>query len=166
MDLWKYGINDFSKCLNIWIFEIHINEINCLLVHVVIVHVHLQLCDGTKFERRGLDLSDWIGLLDFWMSMKIKMAAETWGPTDFKFSVVHHWWTALIIFLINHADVKIKYKTYLYSARTDGWEGSDGGASPHKERDLILLQNKAAIQRLRERFIIWYSRLCSVFVLL
>ena len=26
---------------------------------------HLQLCEGTKFERRGLDLSDWIGLLDF-----------------------------------------------------------------------------------------------------
>ena len=38
---------------------------------------HLQLCEGTKFERRGLDLSDWRGLLDFWRRMKIKMAAVT-----------------------------------------------------------------------------------------
>ena len=50
---------------------------------------HLQLCEGTKFERRGLDLSDWRGLLDFWRRMKIKMAAVTWGPIDLKFSVVH-----------------------------------------------------------------------------
>ena len=27
---------------------------------------HLQLCGGTSFERRGLDLSDKRGLLDFW----------------------------------------------------------------------------------------------------
>ena len=38
---------------------------------------HLQLCEGTKFERRGLDLSDWRGLLD--------------------------WCIVLIIFFINHA---------------------------------------------------------------
>ena len=38
---------------------------------------HLQLCEETKFERRGLDLSDWRGLLDFWRRMKIKMAAVT-----------------------------------------------------------------------------------------
>ena len=29
------------------------------------------------FERRGLDLSDWRGLLDFWRRIKIKMAAVT-----------------------------------------------------------------------------------------
>ena len=38
---------------------------------------HLQLFEGTKFERRGLDLSDWRGMLDFWRRMKIKMAAVT-----------------------------------------------------------------------------------------
>ena len=38
---------------------------------------HLQLCEGTRFERRGLDLSDWRGLLDFWRRMKIKLAAVT-----------------------------------------------------------------------------------------
>ena len=32
---------------------------------------------GTRFERRGLDLSDRRGLLDFWRRMKIKMAAVT-----------------------------------------------------------------------------------------
>ena len=38
---------------------------------------HLLLCEGTRFERRGLDLSDWRGLLDFWRRMKFKMAAVT-----------------------------------------------------------------------------------------
>ena len=32
---------------------------------------------GTRVERRGLDLSDWRGLLDFWRRMKIKLAAVT-----------------------------------------------------------------------------------------
>ena len=50
---------------------------------------HLQLCEGTKFERRGLDVSDWRGLLDFWRRMKIKMAAVILGLIDLKFSVVH-----------------------------------------------------------------------------
>ena len=38
---------------------------------------HLQLCEGTRFERRGLDLGDWRGLLDFWRRMTKKMAAVT-----------------------------------------------------------------------------------------
>jgi len=38
---------------------------------------HLQLCGGTRFERRGLDLSDKRGLLDFWRRMKMKLAAVT-----------------------------------------------------------------------------------------
>ena len=38
---------------------------------------HLQLCGGTGFERRGLDLSDKRGLLDFWRRMKMKLAAVT-----------------------------------------------------------------------------------------
>ena len=38
---------------------------------------HLQLCGGTSFERRGLDLSDKRGLLDFWRRMKMKLAAVT-----------------------------------------------------------------------------------------
>ena len=36
---------------------------------------HLQLCGGTRFEQRGLDLSDKRGLLDFWRRMKMKLAA-------------------------------------------------------------------------------------------
>ena len=39
--------------------------------------LNANLSEGTKFERRGLDLSDWRGLLDFWRRMKIKMAAVT-----------------------------------------------------------------------------------------
>ena len=38
---------------------------------------HLLLCERTRFERRGLDLFDWRGLLDFWRRMKFKMAAVT-----------------------------------------------------------------------------------------
>ena len=29
---------------------------------------HLQQCEGTVFERRGIDLSNWRGVLDFWTS--------------------------------------------------------------------------------------------------
>jgi len=38
---------------------------------------HLELCDGTAFERRGLDLSDWRGKLEFWRRMTKKMATVT-----------------------------------------------------------------------------------------
>ena len=34
---------------------------------------HLQLCEGTRFERRGPDLEDWRGLLDFWRRMTKKI---------------------------------------------------------------------------------------------
>ena len=49
---------------------------------------HLQLCGGTSFERRGLDVSDKRGLLDFWRRMKMKLAAVTWGTINLDFSVV------------------------------------------------------------------------------
>ena len=38
---------------------------------------HLDESKLVRFERRGLDLTDWRGLLDFWRRMKIKMAAVT-----------------------------------------------------------------------------------------
>ena len=38
---------------------------------------HLELCDGTAFERKGLDLSDWRGKLEFWRRMTKKMATVT-----------------------------------------------------------------------------------------
>ena len=36
---------------------------------------HLEECAGCKFERRGLDLSGWVGLVMFWRRMIAKLAA-------------------------------------------------------------------------------------------
>ena len=47
------------------------------IIFTIQINAHIQLCEGTRFERRGLDLTDWRGLLDFWRRMKIKMAAVT-----------------------------------------------------------------------------------------
>ena len=57
----------------------HVNNMRCRLCSQDSdeTQEHLQLCEGTRFERRGLDLSDWRGLLDFWRRMKFKMAAVT-----------------------------------------------------------------------------------------
>ena len=38
---------------------------------------HLELCEGTRHERRGLDMKEERGLLDFWRRMKFKLAAVT-----------------------------------------------------------------------------------------
>ena len=38
---------------------------------------HLELCAGTRHERRGLDMGEESGLLDFWRRMKFKLAAVT-----------------------------------------------------------------------------------------
>ena len=46
---------------------------------------HLEICEGTGYERRGLDMSGWRGILDFWRRMtsrlqdfkKTKLAAAT-----------------------------------------------------------------------------------------
>ena len=59
---------------------------------------HLQLCEGTKFERRGLDLSDWRGLLDFWRRMKIRKATS-YRPVDVDLLEV-----LIICISVNHAD--------------------------------------------------------------
>ena len=57
----------------------HVNDMSCRLCSQDSdeTQEHLLLCEGTRFERRGLDLSDWRGLLDFWRRMKFKMAAVT-----------------------------------------------------------------------------------------
>ena len=57
----------------------HVNNMGCRLCSSDSdeTQEHLELCEGTRFERRGLDLSDWRGLLDFWRRMKIKLAAVT-----------------------------------------------------------------------------------------
>ena len=60
---------------------------------------------GPSLRRRGLDLSDWRGMLDFWRRMKIKMAAYTrGGPIDLNLSVVKesHYMQSI------YADDKIK----------------------------------------------------------
>ena len=36
---------------------------------------HIETCGGCKFERRGLDLSGWVGLVMFWRRMIAKLAA-------------------------------------------------------------------------------------------
>ena len=38
-------------------------------------HEHIETCGGCKFERRGLDLSGWVGLVSFWRRMTAKLAA-------------------------------------------------------------------------------------------
>ena len=42
---------------------------------------HIETCGGCKFERRGLDLSGWVGLVMFWRKMIAKLAA-TVAPGD------------------------------------------------------------------------------------
>ena len=36
---------------------------------------HLEICEGTEHERRGLDMGTWRGLLDFWRRMMKKLGA-------------------------------------------------------------------------------------------
>ena len=36
---------------------------------------HLEICEGTEHERRGLDMGTWRGLLDFWRRMIKKLEA-------------------------------------------------------------------------------------------
>ena len=36
---------------------------------------HLETCEGTEYERRGLDMGTWRGLLDFWRRMMKKLEA-------------------------------------------------------------------------------------------
>jgi len=36
---------------------------------------HLEICEGTEYERRGLDMGTWRGLLDFWRRMMKKLGA-------------------------------------------------------------------------------------------
>ena len=57
----------------------HVNNMGCRLCSDMSdeTQEHLELCDGTSFERRGLDLSDWRGKLEFWRRMTKKMATVT-----------------------------------------------------------------------------------------
>ena len=57
----------------------HVNNMGCRLCSDMSdeTQEHLELCDGTAFERRGLDLSDWRGKLEFWRRMTKKMATVT-----------------------------------------------------------------------------------------
>ena len=34
---------------------------------------HLEICEGTGYERRGLDMSSWRGILDFWRRMTSRL---------------------------------------------------------------------------------------------
>ena len=36
---------------------------------------HIETCGGCKFERRGLDISGWVGLVIFWMTPKLAATA-------------------------------------------------------------------------------------------
>ena len=58
-------------------FRLYLCVFNILFPIPEVGHELLLLCEGTKVERRGLDLSDWRGMLDFWRRMKFKMAAVT-----------------------------------------------------------------------------------------
>ena len=57
----------------------HVNNMQCRLCSEGSdeTQEHLQLCSGTLFERRGLDMSGRRGLVEFWRRMTVKMAAVT-----------------------------------------------------------------------------------------
>ena len=33
----------------------------------------MEICEGTGYERRGLNMSNWRGILDFWRRMTIRL---------------------------------------------------------------------------------------------
>ena len=35
--------------------------------------MRLETCEGTGYERRGLNMRNWKGILDFWRRMTIKL---------------------------------------------------------------------------------------------
>ena len=37
---------------------------------------HLEICGGTEYERRGMDMSRWRGILTFWRRMTMKLMEE------------------------------------------------------------------------------------------
>ena len=41
---------------------------------------HLEICDGTKFERRGVKVSEAMGRVIFWRRMTQKMTQKTFFP--------------------------------------------------------------------------------------
>ena len=55
----------------------HVNNMQCRLCSEGSdeTQEHLQLCSGTLFERRGLDMSGRRGLVEFWRRITVKMAA-------------------------------------------------------------------------------------------
>ena len=42
---------------------------------------HLEECGGTRYERRGLNLSFWFGLVSFWRRMMKKISTTTTTTT-------------------------------------------------------------------------------------
>ena len=38
---------------------------------------HIETCEGCMFERRGLDMSDWKGVVIFWRRMSAKINAAS-----------------------------------------------------------------------------------------
>ena len=42
---------------------------------------HLEECGGTRYERRGLNLSGWFGLVSFWRRMMKKISTTTTTTT-------------------------------------------------------------------------------------
>ena len=56
---------------------------------------HLEICGGTEYERRGLDMSRWRGILTFWRRMTMKLME---APVKKKKTEVIHqqnqwqWW--------------------------------------------------------------------------
>ena len=38
---------------------------------------HLKECGGTRYERRGLNMSGWFGLVSFWRRMMKKISTTT-----------------------------------------------------------------------------------------
>ena len=57
----------------------HVNNIGCRFCSIGTDETqdHLELCTGMRQERRGLDMNEERGLLDFWRRVKFKLAAVT-----------------------------------------------------------------------------------------
>ena len=62
---------------------------------------HLQQCEGKAFERWGIDLSNWWGVLDFWRRMTKRMEKLSAVPKGtLTWSVV--WWKIHSVYFLSN----------------------------------------------------------------
>ena len=76
VNIWDWIGENFSKVWIEWDKGFHF-DLSCTLCssNLEMNQEHLEICEGTVHERRGLDMGTWRGLLDFWRRMIKKLEA-------------------------------------------------------------------------------------------